>query len=260
MASQSDAAGVYENRPDVGEKRENILFRFLAGHIPKRCHIIKGGYVFDALGNQSNQIDLIITNDLTLQFSEFTNETLDKSFNCIEGSYCVVSVKSMLDKQALCNAITNLASVPDNYNIKVNPAIKNVTRLLKEIPYRVVFAYKGQEIESIEKAIEEYLDNHNRSMYRFPNLIIVNNFIWTVGSEDRSIEGRPLDPSSSIVASSSRFIGGMALMHFLTKIQKVSNIGSQLLMGFEDYMSKIDVTASELDEPTIDILRNRNQK
>lgn len=78
-------------------------------------------------------------------------------------------------------------------------------------------------------------------------------FIWTVGSEKRDIQGKLLHPHSSIVVSRSRFVGGMALMHMLTKIQKVSNIGPQILMHFENYMSNIDIAASKLDEPTIDI-------
>lgn len=43
-------------------------------------------------------------------------------------------------------------------------------------------------------------------------------------------------------------------MHMLTKIQKISNMGSHILINFEDYMSKIDLTAAALDEPHIDIM------
>jgi hypothetical protein len=66
-------------------------------------------------------------------------------------------------------------SVPVNKNIKLNPIIKNATELRKEIPNRVIFAYKGNSIETIERCIEDYRVNSPELSQSFPDLIIVNN-------------------------------------------------------------------------------------
>jgi hypothetical protein len=64
-------AGIMDNKTDVGMQREDILGGFLRRQLLKRCAIINGGYIFDLSENKSKQIDLIVTNDLTLQFKEF---------------------------------------------------------------------------------------------------------------------------------------------------------------------------------------------
>src|SRR3989344_5832228 len=88
----SGKAAIYPNNSDKGIQRENIFVGFLEGYLPARCKVIRGGFVFDSLGNGSNQIDILVTNDLTLQF-----EPKDlRSFSCIEGCYASISIKSNL--------------------------------------------------------------------------------------------------------------------------------------------------------------------
>jgi hypothetical protein len=71
LQSAAHRAGILDNKLDIGTQREDILGDFLYRHLPKRCEIIKGGYIFDLSENKSKQMDLIVTNDLTLQFKEF---------------------------------------------------------------------------------------------------------------------------------------------------------------------------------------------
>jgi hypothetical protein len=114
LDAKAAASSIFENRPDIGTEREEILLEFIAEHLSTRCRIRKGGYIFDSSGKESKQIDLIITNDLTLQFTKSLVNAFQKSFNCIEGCYCAISVKSMLDKRALYDSIGNLASIPNS--------------------------------------------------------------------------------------------------------------------------------------------------
>jgi hypothetical protein len=76
---------ILDNHPDIGDLREDTVLDFLNRHTPKRCASIKGGFIFDHLGNRSKQIDIIITSDSTLQFRSTLSNTYGKSFNCIEG-------------------------------------------------------------------------------------------------------------------------------------------------------------------------------
>ncbi|MGH9982506.1 MAG: DUF6602 domain-containing protein [Nitrososphaeraceae archaeon] len=95
---------ILENRPDIGDLREDVLLDFLKRHLPIRCVPIKGGFIFDHKGNRSSQIDIIITNDSTLQFISTLSSTFAKSFSCIEGCHAAISVKSKLNKSTLLEA------------------------------------------------------------------------------------------------------------------------------------------------------------
>ena len=59
------------NAPDVGTINEDIFANFLKRHIRSRCEIIKGGYIINSRGIKFKQIDIIITNDLGLNFKRF---------------------------------------------------------------------------------------------------------------------------------------------------------------------------------------------
>ena len=98
MEVAMNSANIYDNSVDKGTMREDLFFDFLKTHVPFRCNVTKGGFVFDSLGNKSKQIDIIITNDQTLQFKE-TSEDKTRQFNCVEGCYAVISVKSHLGKK-----------------------------------------------------------------------------------------------------------------------------------------------------------------
>jgi hypothetical protein len=91
---KAERAGIFQNNPDTGDRRENILIDFLDLHLPDRCAVSKGGHIIDSRNNESKQVDIVITNDLSLQFKEYRKNELEKVFNCIEGCYCVISVKS----------------------------------------------------------------------------------------------------------------------------------------------------------------------
>jgi hypothetical protein len=130
---------------------------------------------------------------------------------------------------------------------------------LSQIPLKIIFAFKGDKVEYIESLIEEYQTQN--SDVNIPNLIIVNNsfLIEKIGSETRRYpNGNPIAPGSSIAMSSSKYIGGIALMHMLTRIQTISNIGSQILMNFLEYTSKTDLTADAIDGIQVDIMEKHD--
>jgi hypothetical protein len=101
LGVEANKMGIFSNTSDVGDSRENMLFTFINNHIPIRCRVIKGGFVFDSNGDKSRQVDLIVTSDSTFQFKQSENNTKEKSFNCVEGCLAVISVKSYLNKKEL---------------------------------------------------------------------------------------------------------------------------------------------------------------
>ena len=70
--------------------------------------MINGGFIFDSTGSKSRQIDLMVCNDQTFQFKKSGNDNKIKSFNCVEGCFAVISVKSFLNKVALIDSLQNL--------------------------------------------------------------------------------------------------------------------------------------------------------
>jgi hypothetical protein len=242
LQSAAHRAGILDNKLDIGTQREDILGDFLYRHLPKRCEIIKGGYIFDLSENKSKQMDLIVTNDLTLQFKEFGgNERLGKSFNCIEGCYCALSVKSDLNIKELYSSIDNLASIPLEKKLKINPLMKDGEILAKQLPLKIVFAYKGMKVDNTLEGIVEFSKEHDLSEEQWPDMMIVNNsyFIWKVDPEGRTFhDGNPLKFGSFVAESGSNYMGGLALLQMLTKIQRISNFGTTILMSFDAYVDK----------------------
>jgi hypothetical protein len=174
LENRADKAGLFQNNPDAGEKREEILADFLDRHLPNRCKVERGGHIFDANGNESLQIDVFVANDVSLQFMENRGNRFEKRFNCIEGCYAVVSVKTTLDEASLFDAFDNLKSVPKLQNLQTAAPLANKQSVIEELPVKVVFAYRGVELETLKGTVDMYKKERNIEAKNLPNLIVVN--------------------------------------------------------------------------------------
>jgi hypothetical protein len=175
LEAKSSAASIYDNKTDKGRSREDHLFDFLEAHIPTRCNIIKGGFVFDSLGNKSKQIDIMICNDQTFQFRQSLEDNKTTSFNCVEGCYAVISVKSYLNKNELIDSLDNLASVSTYKKLKPNFQISNWDQVIEQIPQRIIFAYDGDSLETINHHCLDYYTSVGRPKESSIDFIMVNN-------------------------------------------------------------------------------------
>ncbi len=118
----------------------------------------------------------MVCNDQTFQFKQ-SGDNKTKSFNCVEGCYAVISVKSFLNKNALIDSLQNLASVSTIKKIKINPFVSNAKDLINQMPLRIIFAYDGDSMESISKICKLYYDNCKKTgiVEPMPDFILVNN-------------------------------------------------------------------------------------
>jgi hypothetical protein len=253
-ALESEAKGdkIFPNRGDSGSERENDLLTFIDNHIPFRCKIIKGGFIFDANGDQSNQIDLIITNDLTFQFRKSQSNSIEKSFNCIEGCYAAISVKSYLNKNELIESLGNLESIPTDKKIIASPFITNRQRFIDQIPQRIIFAYNGDSRETINGHLKEYYSTH-RLDERSPDMIIVNNsyYFYRVGPEGVTMPTGEFFPPKTYLTidkTKSAYVGAASLFQMISRIQAVSTISSHMAIDFEQYHKKLDENLMGLRE------------
>jgi len=242
LEDEKEASRIFTNKGDMGSSREDILKAFLANHLPKRCEVIKGGFIFNKEGERSKQIDLIVTNDLTLQFKHFDNPAKPgKSFNCVEGCYCAISVKTKLDKGDIIDSLENLASIPAMPEVKVNPMLEPGP--MKEWPYRIVFAYDGVSYSTAIEHINYYYKQKQVKDERKVNLVIVNNnycvvFIDEQGGKLR--DGTLLPPRQYYPMNiKSKYLGGYILLFIITEIQRRANIGPHMLMDFRYYLDRI---------------------
>jgi hypothetical protein len=251
LHSKALEASIFANKGDIGTAREDILFDFLEAHIPTRCKTIKGGFVFDSMGNKSRQIDLMVCNDQTYQFRQSEHKKT-KSFNCVEGCFAIISVKSYLNKESLIDSLENLASVSTIKKIRVNPFITNAKELVRQLPQKIIFAYGGDNIDAINKNLESYYSTHIVDE-RSPDLIIVNNeyYFSRSGVLGIKVDNGKNVPYGEYVSidkskSKSKYVGATALLLLISRILVVSTFSPHMEIDFKAYGDKIDNTIAEL--------------
>lgn len=243
LVDEKSAASIFPNATDKGMSREDILMDFLIDHLPSRCHAIKGGFIFDAVGNESKQIDLIVTNDLTLQFKQFDKPgRRGKSFNCVEGCYCAISVKTTLAQPHLEDALLNIASIPamPDPGQRLNLFLSH-REMFQDLPYKVVLAFEGPSVDTLCSHIERFYASSPIPHNRRPDLIaVINKYVVVhVGSEGaRTRDGTPIPPFTFHPVTAN-YVGAYSLIYLLTKIQSSANFGSQLFMTFDEYLDKM---------------------
>jgi hypothetical protein len=112
LNGHAEASAIFPNTTDNGQSKERIFCEIMRLHAPVSCHIFQGGYVFDINGNESKQIDLIVTDHNSLKYDLHNKSGDGKAFSCIDGTIAAISIKSNLSKNELFDALKNIASIP----------------------------------------------------------------------------------------------------------------------------------------------------
>lgn len=172
LRGEADVSSVFKNTTDKGLSREQIYVEFLKNHVPSKCNVFLGGFVFDEQGNESNQLDILITTDTTPRFKPGKS---DKSFSPIEGTLGIVSVKSKLDKQELYDALDGIASIPltKTLNKRVMPLYS--INDYEDWPFKVIYATNGINSKTLINHLNNYYKkNPTIPLHRRPNMIHVS--------------------------------------------------------------------------------------
>lgn len=174
LRGESAAAAMFPNASDIGSSRERVYCEFLRRSLPSACNVLLGGFVFNQDGQESGQIDIIVTTDSCPRFDFLNRDGFGKSFCCIDGTLAAISVKSTLNKATLHDAIANLATLPRKTALTQCMASGSVALPnYDDWPYKVVFASSGASADTIEDALFSYFDLHPTRVYASPNLIHV---------------------------------------------------------------------------------------
>lgn len=184
LRGEAIAAGIFANTTDIGMSRERTYAEFLRHHLPPACNVLFGGFLFGITGQESQQLDVIVTTDGCPQYNFFSREWGGKSFSCIDGTAAVVSIKSKLDTRELHQALGNIASLPLKSPLTpemLDPAI--VFPEYDDLPYKIVYAPDGMSLDSIERELLEFYEDGAIEPAKRPNLIHVANKYWLMRND-----------------------------------------------------------------------------
>jgi hypothetical protein len=200
LRGEADAAAIFPNMTDVGMSRERIYADFLRTHLPSSCNTLLGGFLFGLNGQESNQIDIIVTSAICPQFNFMNRDGSSKTFACVDGTLAVASLKSCLDSTQLFDALDNLASVPQK-----KPMTGRIAPFVEiddydDWPYKIIYAPRGATLETLMASLEKYYERHPEIPYTHkPNLIHVAgsyNIIRVPKGGGHTRKGKPLTECS----------------------------------------------------------------
>jgi hypothetical protein len=237
LASEHLISSTIKNSSDIGYARENLVRKFLANHLPGRLSAVLGGHVFGFNQDESKQLDILILNDLGLNFKE--NE---KPFAPVENVGAIVSVKSTLDSNSLVDALTNIASVP-----QIDPDIMDFVNLpgepfgffTKLYPRFIVFAYTGMSLDSSLATIKDFYDKNSTPPNRIPNAIIVNKEYYIQYNPEPILllNGRSFPAHTFNGMNLEKRLYGYPLFHILGPLNGYSSWLTNMRLDYSKYFN-----------------------
>lgn len=239
LRGEADAASIFPNMTDIGISRERVYAEILRLHLPSSCNVTLGGFLFDQEGNESSQIDILITNDSSLRFDFYNKDGSGKSFACIDGCVGVVSVKSNLDSPALNDCLQNIGSIPDKKPLYALPMIQ--IKSYQDWPLKVIYAYEGITLPNLLKSLNEFYDEHPEiPFHKRPNLIhVAGKYVITRVSEDGGTtrDGTVLMPNTFHPVHDPTDV--FALLHVLSEIQKLASASKYVKYEYSAVLNQI---------------------
>ncbi len=246
LRGEADAASVFANTTDVGISRELAYAEFLKQHAPSKCNVFLGGFLFDEDGYESKQLDIIITTDTAPRFNFHNKDGAGKSFSPVEGTLGVVSVKSMLNRAELFDALGGIASIPHT-----RPLAGRVNALLKienydDWPVKIVYSSKAIAPETLLAHLNDYyIGNPAVPLNRRPNFIHVAGSCLIVRAQkgmtmhDReSGVAKPLDLGTYHLISTDSDL--QAIIWTLNQLQLNATVSAHILFSYSSLINKVN--------------------
>jgi hypothetical protein len=219
LKGQADSASIFPNTSDKGVSRELVFINFLQQHIPSKCDAFLGGFLFGENGDESRQLDVIITTDSVPKYNFHNPDGKGKSFCSIDGCIGVASVKSRLDKKELLDSLNLLASIPeqkelDDEQILPSFSIDNY----EDWPYKIIYASDGLELKTILKHVDDFYTTNKISLYRRPNVIYVPDKYVIYRDMRTIIDDKPIKKGQYVALDTNPDL--IAMMCILNELQQ----------------------------------------
>lgn len=227
-AAAALAAGGHNG--DTGSNRESALVTALNEHLPRRLQATLGGQVYSDDG-ESEQIDVLVTNDLGMRFA-----ANDKQFVIAESVVAAISVKSTLDSHSGRAALVGLWSIPapSRHFLRVRDWADFSSRW----PKYVLFAYSGLSPASATQLLEatagqrlELLERTVIVMHRQYVLYWVpangnRDALWQVNEAGGEIRGLPFAWLVDRLTDYTRFMADMSVDSSPYRLTSAGRVGS----------------------------------
>jgi hypothetical protein len=245
MQSEARKAGIYANNSDRGYKRETIFKNFLKEHAPAKCNTFLGGFLYGENGSESPQIDIIVTTDTTPRFS--LEET---SFSPVEGTLGVVSVKSILNKDELEDALQGIARIPPTEPLgnRAHPGLP--VHDYDDWPYKLIFSYDGIAPDTIGKHINAfYQKNPSIPLHRRPNMLHVLGKYFIIRGGSGATINSSLQPEQKTTIPSGEYKAFtdhpdlQAISWTLNELQRRAMLATHILFDHASVMNKVNASA-----------------
>lgn len=237
IKGEAGLASIYPNSTDVGLTREQVYEDVLCAHLPACCNVYKGGFLFDQNGNESKQIDLIVTFNRSLQFKR-ADQSINKSFACIDGCIGIISIKSNLDSAQLKEALLNISSIPDKSAPSFPPGF--IVENYDTWPFKVIYASDGISLETAMNTVNDFYETYPVPKNKRPDIIHVLNkysLIYVNSPNKTSKDGTPLTPYTYY--SQFNNVDKTAFPYIFMRMQNIAESMNQMNLSYDWLMQNL---------------------
>lgn len=243
LRGEADAASIFPNTTDIGMSRENIYCEFLRLHVPSKCKVSLGGFLFDQHGTESKQLDIIVTTDTVPRFDFHNRHSSGKSFSPVEGTLGIVSIKSMLDKNALEDALMGIASIPPMQSLEGRISFTIEITNYDDWPYKVIYSSNGIAGPTLIEHLNSFYEQHGEiPINRRPNLIhvagkyLIIRIVPGVAVRSSSDEHRELE--SGVFHLSTREPDLSGIVWVLNALQERASASTEITYSYRELINK----------------------
>ena len=246
LRGEADAASVFANTTDIGMSRELAYAEFLKQHAPSKCNVFLGGFLFDDDGVESKQLDIIITTDTAPRFNFNNKDSSGKSFSPVEGTLGVVSIKSMLNKAELFDALEGIASIPPTKSLEGRVNILLSIPNYDDWPVKVVYASMGVAPETLFSHLNEYyVTNPGIPVNRRPNFIhVAGSCLMARAQEGMSMRDRGSGTTTPLAAGTYCLVTTdsdlQAIVWTLNQLQVNAAVSAHILFSYDSLINKVN--------------------
>jgi len=157
---------------DLGENREQLIVDFLNQNQPRSLYAQRGGQVIGVNQESSQQIDVIISHDYSIEFRAH-----EKSYRIAEAVIGVIAVKSNLTSSALKADFKNISSVPEPspeaFSIAHLGGENLIDAYRNSYPARMIIGFEGATADTLIDALHELRNENQDIIFKFPEVIMV---------------------------------------------------------------------------------------
>ena len=158
---------------DIGENREDLIVDFINKNQPRRLYAHRGGQVIGINSKPSQQIDILVTHDSTIEFRADS-----KSYRVAEAILTGIAVKSDLTRENLKNDFKNLASIPKPSHKVLKLSHSDAAGLFdiysRAFPHRMIIGWNGATSDTLMSALNEVVsENPDIPVDNYPDVVTV---------------------------------------------------------------------------------------